>query len=95
MIEPVTTPLASDSSKIASRATSSTWPSLPIGNEAPAWASQSSSAPWNRRWIWSSPSVSVQPMLIPLILILSQRCAWAAFFVSPIRPALAATYGAR
>ena len=58
-------------------------------------ARQSSPAPWNRRWVASSPSVSVHPMFRPLIRIRSQRCACAALRVSPASPALAATYGAR
>src|SRR5690606_4360263 len=93
--EPVTTPLRSDSRNTTKSAISSTCPSLPIGSFRPASSRQPSSAPWKRRWVASSPSVSVQPMSRPLIRIRSKRWAWAALRVSPASPALAATYGAR
>lgn len=88
-------PLRSESRKTTKSAISSTWPSLPIGWVFAAFSRQSSPAPWKVRWISSSPSVSVQPMLRPLIRTRSQRCAWAALRVRPMSPDLAATYGAR
>ena len=49
MIEPVTTPLRSDKRKTTKSAISSTWPNLPMGTDAAAFARQSSSASWNCR----------------------------------------------
>ena len=70
-------------------------PSRPIGRVAAACSASRRRRRGSARWMASSPSVSVQPMLTPLIRIRSQRWACAALRVSPTRPALAATYGAR
>ena len=76
-------------------AISSGWPSRPMGRRLAARAAHPSVASWKARWVASSPSVSVHPMSRPLIRMRSKRCACAALRVSPARPALAATYGAR
>src|SRR3954453_3057704 len=54
--EPVTTPLRAGNRKTTKSAISSTWPNLPMGTDAAAFARQSSPPPWNRRWVASSPS---------------------------------------
>src|SRR6476469_7288908 len=66
-----------------------------MGRVAAACCCQSGPAPCICCWVTFSPSVAAHPMFSPLILIRSQRWAWAAFFVRPASPAFAATYGAR
>ena len=66
-----------------------------MGTDAAAFSSQSSPAPWNSRWVASSPSVSVHPMFDAVDADPVPAVRERGVAGQPDEPGLGATYGAR